>query len=164
MRFLLWTKGSHQDLNFETFNCYGENSLNFSCHFPNHKSALLQILHHTSESWKITPVYFFSSNIIYFAEKEPNKVQAFGIFKCSSQNSPNFYHFWNNKSVFLQIGRHSSLLIDITSLYFFTWNFIYFQQKEPIKVQIWQVFTWTVESSKIPLWCALFVQIMYIFS
>ena len=50
MRFLLWTKGSHQDLNFQTFNCYGENAPNFSCHFPNHKSVFLQILHQSSES------------------------------------------------------------------------------------------------------------------
>ena len=26
-------------------------------------------------------------------------------FECSSQNWPNFWHFWNNKSVFLQISR-----------------------------------------------------------
>ena len=164
MPFLLWTKGSHQGLNFETFKCYGENSTIFSCHFPKQKSFFLQILHQSSESWKITHVYFFSSNIIYLAQKKQNKVQAFDIFKCSSQNSPNFYHFWNNKSVVLQTGHHSSVLSDITPLYFFTWNFIFFQQKEPIKVQIWRIFTWIVESLKIALWWALFVQIMYIFS
>ena len=37
---------------------------------------------------------------------------------------------------------------DINSLYFFSWNFIYFQQKEPIKVQIWWNFTWAVERLK----------------
>ena len=37
---------------------------------------------------------------------------------------------------------------DITPLYFFSWNFRYFQQKEPIKVQIWWNFMWTVESLK----------------
>ena len=36
--------------------------------------------------------------------------------------------------------------IYITPLYFFSWNFIYFQQKELIKVQIWWIFTWTVKS------------------
>ena len=69
-------------------------------------------------------------------------------FECSGQNSPNSCHFWNNKSVFLQILHHSSVSWDITPLYFFSWNFIYFQQKEPIKVQIWQNFTWAVGSLK----------------
>ena len=39
----------------------------------------------------------------------------------------------------------SSVSWDITPLYFFSWNFIYFQQKEPIKVQIWWNFTWAVK-------------------
>ena len=57
-------------------------------------------------------------------------------------------HFWINKSVFLWILNHSSVSWDINSLYFFSWNFIYFQQKEPIKVQIWWNFTWAVERLK----------------
>ena len=65
--FLLWIKGSDQYPNFETFNCSGENLPYSSCHFPNHKSVFLQILHHPSVSWKITPLYFFRSNIKYFA-------------------------------------------------------------------------------------------------
>ena len=36
----------------------------------------------------------------------------------------------------------------ITPLYLFSWNFIYFQRKEPIKVQIWWIFTWAVGSLK----------------
>ena len=33
INFLLWIKGSHQSLNFETFECSGENLPNSSCHF-----------------------------------------------------------------------------------------------------------------------------------
>ena len=65
--FLLWIKGSHQYANFETFNCSGENLPYSSCHFPNHKSVFLQILHRSSVSCKVTPMYFFRSNIKYFA-------------------------------------------------------------------------------------------------
>ena len=36
--FLLWTKGSHQSSNFDTFKCFGENLPNFSCLFSNHWS------------------------------------------------------------------------------------------------------------------------------
>ena len=99
-------------------------------------------------SWKITPLYFFRSNIIYFVQKEQIKVQIFETFECLGQNSPNSYQFWNNKSVFLQILHHFSVSWDVTPLYFFSWNFIYFQLKEPIKVQIWWNFTWAVNSMK----------------
>ena len=37
---------------------------------------------------------------------------------------------------------------DVTPVWFSSWNFIYFQQKEPIKVQIWWNFTWAVKSLK----------------
>ena len=37
---------------------------------------------------------------------------------------------------------------DITPLYFFSWNFIYFQQKKAIKVQISWYLTWAVKSLK----------------
>ena len=77
IHFLLWTKGSHQSPNFDTFKCSGENLPNFSCHFSNHKSVFLQILHHSSVSWKINALYFFRSNIKYFAQQEPMKVQIF---------------------------------------------------------------------------------------
>ena len=101
--FLLWTKGSHQSSNFDTFECSGENLPNSSCHFPSNKSVFLQILHHSSMSWKITPLYFFSSNNIYFAQKEPIKVKIFETFECSGQNLSNsLSQFWNEKSIPLQ--------------------------------------------------------------
>ena len=80
--FLLWTKGSHQSSNFNTFNCSGENLPNFSL-FSNHWSVFLQNLHNPSVSWKITPLYFCSSNNIYFGHKKPIKKNS--LFKCSGQ-------------------------------------------------------------------------------
>ena len=53
MHFLLWTKGSHQSLNFDTSKCSGENLPNSLCHSSNHKSVFLQILHDISVSWNI---------------------------------------------------------------------------------------------------------------
>ena len=118
IHFLLWTKGSH-----ETFECSGENLPVFSCYFPNRKSVLVQTLHHSSVSWKIIHLYFFK----YFAQYESIKVEIFETLACSGQNAPKSCHFWNNKSIFLQILHRSSVSRDITSLYFFSWNFIYFQ-------------------------------------
>ena len=129
MHFLLWTKGSHKSTNFDAFKCSDENLPNSSCHFPNHKVVFLQILHDSLVSWNITPLYFFRSKVIYFAQKEPIKLQKFLTFYCLHQNSPNFCHFWNKRSVFLQILHHSSVSWDITPLYFFSWYFIYFLTK-----------------------------------
>ena len=82
IHFLLWAKGSHQSSSFDTFECPGENLPN-SCHFPSSKSVFLQILYRSSISWKVTPLYFFSSSNIYFAQKEPIKAKIFEIFECS---------------------------------------------------------------------------------
>ena len=102
IHFLLWTKVSHQSSNFDTCESSGENLPNSSSHFPSNKSVFLQILHHSSMSWKITPLYFFSSNNIYFAQKEPIKMKIFETFECSGQNLSNsLYQFWNNKSIHL---------------------------------------------------------------
>ena len=56
IHFLLWPKGSHQSSNFDTFECSSENLPDSSCHFPSNKSVFLKILHHSSMSWKITPL------------------------------------------------------------------------------------------------------------
>ena len=71
--FLPWTKRSHQSPSFDTFKCSGENLTNFSSLFSNHASVFVQNLHILSVSWKITPLYFYSSNNIYFGHKEPIK-------------------------------------------------------------------------------------------
>ena len=139
--FLLWTKGYHQSPNFDTFECSGENLPNSSCHFSSNKSAFLQSLHPSSMSWKITPLYFFSSKNIYFAQKEPIKVKIFETFECSGQNLSNsLCQPWNGKSIPLQILYPSSVSWITTPLYFFSSNNIYFAQKKPIKVKIFETF------------------------
>ena len=90
---------------------------NSSCHFPNHKSVFLQILHYTLVSLNIAPLYFFSWNIIYFGQMQPIKVKIFETFEFSSQNSSNSWcQFWNDKSIPIQIFHHSSLSLLITPL------------------------------------------------
>ena len=44
-------------------------NLQKSCHFWKRKSFFLQILHQSSVLWKITHLWFFISNIIYFGRK-----------------------------------------------------------------------------------------------
>ena len=78
IHFLLWIKGSHQRPSFETFRCSGENFPYSSCHFPNRKSVFLQSFHHFSVM-KDNPSVFFRSNVIYFAQKKPIKVEILRI-------------------------------------------------------------------------------------
>ena len=95
---------------FETFECSGQNLSNTLSQFWNDKSIPLQILYPYSISWKITPLHFFSSNNIYFPQKEHIKMKIFETFKCSGQNSSNSScQLWNGKSIPPQILRHSSL-------------------------------------------------------
>ena len=89
LHFLLWTIGSHQNSNFDTFKYSGENLPNSSCHFTSNKPVFVQILHHSSVSSEMTSLYLFSSNNIYFVQKEPIKVKIFGTFECSGQNLSN---------------------------------------------------------------------------
>ena len=133
--FLLWTKESHQGPNFDTFKCSGKNLPNFSGQFSNHKLLFLRILHYSSVPWKITPLFFFSSNNLYFAQKEPIKVKIFETSECSGQNLSNsLCQFWNDKLIPYQILHHSSVSWKMTNLHFFSLNNIYFAQKKRIKV------------------------------
>ena len=138
--FLLWIKRTNKNLGFETsFGWSGENLPNFSCNFRSHKLVFLQILHDSSVSLKMTPVYLFWSNVIYFAQKGQIAMKTLQTWVLESKFTK-FLSFWNNKFIL----HHSSVSWDITPLSFFSWNFIYFQQKEPIKVQIW----WNLVSSR----------------
>ena len=53
---------------FETFKCPGQILSNSICQFVNDKLIPLQILYLSSFSWKIMPLYYFSSNNRYFAQ------------------------------------------------------------------------------------------------
>ena len=94
--------------------------------------SFIQILHYCSVSSKITPVYFCGSNL-YTLDKERNE-NIFQTFEWLGENSSNSsYRIWNhhhsnhNLCITLQCHGNSSI--------FFNWNFIWFGQKEPIKVQ-----------------------------
>ena len=108
---------------------------NSLCQFWNDKSLPLQILYPSSVSWKITPLYFFSSNNIYFVQKEPIKIKFFETFECSGQILSNsFCQFWNDMSIPLQIFYLFSVSWKVIPLYFFSSKNTNFAQKEPSKM------------------------------
>ena len=125
----------------EIFKCSGQILLNSLCLFWKDESIPLQILYPSSVSWKKTPLYFFSSNNIYFSQNEPIKVKILETFECLGQILSNsLCQFWNNELIPLQILYPSSVSWKITPLYFFSWKNIYFPQNEPIKVKIFETF------------------------
>ena len=73
MYFLLWTKASHENTNSNTFKYSDKNLPNSSCHFPNHKSVFLQILHDSSVSWNITLLYVFKVKRCILCTKGTNQ-------------------------------------------------------------------------------------------
>ena len=120
---------------FGTFKCSGQILSNSLSQFWNNKSISLQIFYPSSVWWKTIPLYFFSSNNIYFAQKELIKMKIFESFECSSQILSNsLCQFGNNKLISLQILYLSSVSWKIIPLYFFSSNIIYFVQKESIKM------------------------------
>ena len=121
----------------ETFGCSDQNFSSSLCQFWNYKLIPLQVLHSSSVSWKITPLYFFNSNDIYFAQKEPIKIKFFETFKSSGQTLSNSScQLWHDKSVPLQILHNHSLPWQITPLWILRSYFFKFGIKGPIKIPI----------------------------
>ena len=160
MHFIFWAKRSYQSPIFDTSKYSVENLPNSSCHFPNHKSLFFSNFAWFFSVLKNNSSFLFLGQMLYtFKEMDRSKCK-FLRLECLDKNSPNSCYFWNNKSAFLQILHHSWVSRNITPLYFFSWNFIHFQQKEPIKVQFGKI---SREQSKVwnfaPWWTS-FVQII----
>ena len=105
--YIPWSKEPIKEQIFKIFECSSQNMSNFLCQFSKYKSVFLQILHKSLVSQKITSLYCFRLNIIYFGHKKPIKKQFFKSFSCQ---------FKNNKSIPIQILHHSSLSRDISPL------------------------------------------------
>ena len=119
--------------------------------FWNNKSIPLQILLPYSVLSRITPLYSFSSSNINFAQKGHIKMKFFETFKCSGQNLSNSSsQLWNDKSIPLQILRHSSLSRQITPLGILSSYFFNFGLKDPIKISILRLSSALVKMCYIP--------------
>ena len=92
-------------------------------------------------AWHITPLYILSSCICNFRQKNAIKIPIWRLSsalvkKCQIPR----VNFWKHKPVFLQTFYQSWVQSNITPLYFFSWNIIYFGQNQPIKEQIFEIF------------------------
>ena len=70
-QYMLWTKRAHQCTIFRRLGALMKFHPIPHAIFETTRSGFIQVLHHYSVSWKITPL--FSSNLIYFGENSPLK-------------------------------------------------------------------------------------------
>ena len=73
--------------------------------------------------------------------KITHRSEVFGLLGENLPNSSCQIWKWNDKSVFFKTLHHSSMSWEITLLQLFSWNFIWFLQREPIKVQNFRLLT-----------------------
>ena len=97
-------------------------------------SGFIQILHHCSMSWKIVPLYFFFSNLIYFWQKEPIKVKFSGFWVVDLKITK-FHMSYLKPQVSFSLNFAPLWRVRDNSCVLFSWNFVWFGWKEPIKVE-----------------------------
>ena len=147
MHFFTLEKWSHESSNFDTFQMFWWTFAKFLLPFSKLQSS-------------------FSSNFAWLCSVIKDNSSVLFVVKCYILCTKGTNHSATFEELSAQIKIHQILLIfettnqfffkfyitlsvswDITPLYFFSWNFIYFQQKEPIKIQIWWIFTWAAKKS-----------------
>ena len=123
MHFLLWIKRSHQSPNFETYECSGENFPNSSCYFSSHKSVFLQILHHSSVSWDITPLYFLDKILYTFNKRSLSKYKFGEISREQSkvQNSALWWALFIQSIIRFELKKYRGVVFHDTEQCCKTW-------------------------------------------
>ena len=89
-QYIPWSKEPIEEQIFQIFECSSQNMSNSLCQFSKYKSVFLQILHKSLVSQKITSLYCFRLNIIYFGHKKPIKKQFLKNFSCQFKTTSQF--------------------------------------------------------------------------
>ena len=129
MQFLLSAKGSHENTSFDTFKCSDENLPNSSCHFPNHKSVFLQILHDSSMSWNTLLCIFLGQNTLHKRNQSANFLE----FLVLRSKFTKFLSFLKQKISSLQIFHNFGEISPEQSK---AWNFALWWTPFQIKFQL----------------------------
>ena len=129
-KYIPSAKTSQRNLPNITFNFLWENSPNSLCHFWNHKSFF------TAQFLCI-----FLAQTLHTFKKSSSSECKFSDFPLLALKFTKFLmsFFKNKTSVLLQSLDHSSVSWEVTFLSFFSWKFICYWQKEPIKIQIFRL-------------------------
>ena len=129
-KYIPSAKTLQRNLSNITFNYLWENSPNFLCHSWNHKSFF------TAQFLCI-----FLAQTLHTFKKSSSSECKFWDFPLLALKFTKFLmsFFKNKTSVLLQSLDHSSVSWEVTLLSFFSWKFICYWQKEPIKLQIFRL-------------------------
>ena len=134
---------------FEIFECSGQNSSNSSCHFSKQKSVFLQMQHQYSVPSRKTLLYFFlAQRSCTLFKRSPLKCK-FLRFSSAQVKIRRIPHvIFESKSQFsfkccINIQCHQAKLLYT----FFGSKIMYFNQKKPVKVQIFEIFECSGENS-----------------
>ena len=111
MHFPFWTKGSFQSPSFDTFEVFW---WKFSIFLKSFSKSWVHFLYFS----KITPLCLFRSNVIYFEQKGPIKVQIFDTFMCLDQIHQMLFIFKTTRGFFFKfcipLHYNSSVLFELT--------------------------------------------------
>ena len=117
----------------QNFKCSNESSPNSSCHLWNHKVRVYSNFASLFTVMKNNISVFFSWNLTYFGQKELIEVK-FPDFWVAGWKFTKFLSYLKPQVRFF-------VSLEITLVYFFSWNFIWSGQKETIKAQNFRLLT-----------------------
>ena len=115
-------------------------------------------LHHSSMSWEMNLLYFFSWNFIWFLKREPTKVQK--TLDCSGEISPNLNF---DRFLLLKVYEISAKKVQKSYVSWY-WRVVQNLNKNQFLVskmtRIWWIDPSTKKSKMFSLWLVPFVQSM----
>ena len=92
----------------------------------------IQILHHCSVSWKITPLCFLAQTLNTLDKNSQSKWK-FGTLEWFCENSQNFL---SHLKLQVRFSLNLASLFNVKRDNFFRWNLYYFDKSSPSKCQI----------------------------
>ena len=149
--YILWTKGAHQSTILQTFQYSDESSPNFSCHFWNHRITVYSNFVSLFSVMKDNSSVFFWLKPCTLWTKRAHQSKIFRVLSgwVTKLLTKFLLSYLKSKISFFETLHHPSVSWEITLLYIFSWNFISFGKKEPIKVQNFTLLAAHVEFQQI---------------
>ena len=132
---MLWTKRARQCTIFRLLGALVKVYPILHAVFETTRSGFLQILHHCSVSWRITPLYFFSSNLIYF-EQIGHWSEIFRLLSGWVKIHQIPYVIFETTSFFLKTLHHSSMSWRYVFCTFVAKTLYYFYKRSPPQYKV----------------------------
>ena len=129
---MLWTKRAHQCIIFRLLSSLMKVHPILHAILETTMPEFIQILHHCSVSWKITPLCFLAQTLNTLDKNSQSKWK-FGTLEWFCQNSQNFL---SHLKLQVSFSLNLASLFNVKRDNFFRWNLYYFDKSSPSKCQI----------------------------